>query len=390
MSSKLLINEPALQVLPSLAVAIGINEAIVLQQIHYWLEINRKADKHFIDGRYWTYNTMEEWQKQFPWLSLSTLKRVVGNLEKLSLLPSAKFNAKDWNHTKWYTIDYDALRKLEESLETPDKFDWFKLNQSKGSKRTDQSVQSEPISYTETNNREYKTKNRNIEKRIGANSLCDGSFSDFQSSNRCKEPKSTETVETFEQTATAQSSSKTERSKESAARETHETQKKTVKQKDEKEQWSYDGDGWLQLPESWKYKKVLWITVRRMSYLLAFDWMDEAAEPITDDDGEVEREGNQIMVKLLLDGEDVTEEEAFGKNGELPLRKLRDIGASDSPGRNMSSFTQDEFNDKLQELFYSSLEWCQKHGSNVTSILKRWSVFDIFYAQDSGQMQDAG
>ena len=35
--SNLLTQEPPLQVLPSLAVAIGLNEAIVLQQVHYLL-----------------------------------------------------------------------------------------------------------------------------------------------------------------------------------------------------------------------------------------------------------------------------------------------------------------------------------------------------------------
>ena len=50
----LLISEPPLQVLPSLAVKIGLNEAIVLQQIHYWLlkwqiAINKlnTSSKHF-------------------------------------------------------------------------------------------------------------------------------------------------------------------------------------------------------------------------------------------------------------------------------------------------------------------------------------------------------
>ena len=40
--SKLLINEQPLQVLPSLAEAIGLNQAIALQQVHYWLENARK------------------------------------------------------------------------------------------------------------------------------------------------------------------------------------------------------------------------------------------------------------------------------------------------------------------------------------------------------------
>ena len=52
-----LINEPPLVLLPSLATAIGLNEALMLQQIQYWLS---RSDKE-IDGRYWIYNTYEAW-----------------------------------------------------------------------------------------------------------------------------------------------------------------------------------------------------------------------------------------------------------------------------------------------------------------------------------------
>jgi hypothetical protein len=60
--STLLINEAPLMIVPSLAVEIGLNEAVVLQQIHYWLNIS----KHKIKGKKWVYNTYEDWQKQFP------------------------------------------------------------------------------------------------------------------------------------------------------------------------------------------------------------------------------------------------------------------------------------------------------------------------------------
>ena len=63
--SKLLLNTYPLIVLPELAQAIGLHEAIVLQQLHYWIEINRKADRNSHNGRYWTYNTYESWQVQF-------------------------------------------------------------------------------------------------------------------------------------------------------------------------------------------------------------------------------------------------------------------------------------------------------------------------------------
>ncbi|WP_411255314.1 hypothetical protein [Neobacillus niacini] len=82
--SKLLINESPVMIIPSLAVKIGVNEAVVLQQIHYWLRIS----KHTIEGRTWVYNTYEEWQKQLPFWSVSTIKRTIRSLEMLGLLLS--------------------------------------------------------------------------------------------------------------------------------------------------------------------------------------------------------------------------------------------------------------------------------------------------------------
>jgi len=45
LSSSLLINESPLQVLPSLAVLVGLNEAIVLQQTHYWIKMGLQLHK---------------------------------------------------------------------------------------------------------------------------------------------------------------------------------------------------------------------------------------------------------------------------------------------------------------------------------------------------------
>ena len=56
--SNLLFDKHPLVVNPSLAALIGLNEAIVLQQVHYWLKHNEEADKNFEEGRYWTYNTI--------------------------------------------------------------------------------------------------------------------------------------------------------------------------------------------------------------------------------------------------------------------------------------------------------------------------------------------
>lgn len=119
--SKLLISEDPLIVLPSLAKRIGLEEAIVLQQIHYWVATQQKTqnERCFKHGFYWVYNTLEQWQEtQFPWWSLMSVRRILKALEDMGLVTSRKLESQtDWNQRKWYTVNYAALRKLEQMSE---------------------------------------------------------------------------------------------------------------------------------------------------------------------------------------------------------------------------------------------------------------------------------
>lgn len=94
-----------------LAKILGLNEAIVLQQINYWLEINKKKNNNFHDGKYWTYNTIEDWQKQFPFWSKETVKRIFSKLRKMDILITANYNRMKLDRTLWYSIDYEELEK---------------------------------------------------------------------------------------------------------------------------------------------------------------------------------------------------------------------------------------------------------------------------------------
>ncbi len=110
--SKLLINEPPLLVMPSLAAKIGLNEAILLQQIHYWL--SRSEHRH--GGRTWFYRTATEWVEELIFWSDSTIKRTLANLEAAGLISSAKLHREllndPYTRTKWYAINYDQLEGL--------------------------------------------------------------------------------------------------------------------------------------------------------------------------------------------------------------------------------------------------------------------------------------
>lgn len=139
--SNLLIDDYPILVLPTLASEIGLNEAIVLQQMHYWL----KKSNHNYDGRHWIYNSFPEWQKHFPFWSVMTIKRAVYSLEKQNLLYVGNYNKAKFDKTKWYSINYEKL----EGMKRPS----YQNDTTSVSKRNDGVYQNDTTNtrdYTET------------------------------------------------------------------------------------------------------------------------------------------------------------------------------------------------------------------------------------------------
>jgi len=115
----LLIAEQPLQILPKLAANIGLNEAILVQQIHYWLQ----RSKHNHDGQKWIYNTHESWLEQFPFWSKATLKRVITSLKSQGIINTGNYNRMKMDRTVWYTINYShaVCSGISESQPEPTK-----------------------------------------------------------------------------------------------------------------------------------------------------------------------------------------------------------------------------------------------------------------------------
>lgn len=112
-SNKLLLKEYPLQVLPTLATIFGLLDALVLQQVHYWL----RKSKHTFDGRQWVYNSYPGWKLQFPFVSAGALKRTFLELEARGIIISGMYAKDRRNRSKWYTIDYDKMIAIVEDFE---------------------------------------------------------------------------------------------------------------------------------------------------------------------------------------------------------------------------------------------------------------------------------
>ena len=117
-TNPLLIPESPMQFCPMLGALVGESHAIVLQQLQYWLT----HSKNVINGEKWVFNTVDEWNLQFYWLSKSTLKRIFSKLRDFSYDGELYHLIKVKSLTKgspirWYTINYDDLDTLYPIIE---------------------------------------------------------------------------------------------------------------------------------------------------------------------------------------------------------------------------------------------------------------------------------
>jgi hypothetical protein len=100
--------EKVLYVQPTLAVKIGLKEAIFLQELHFLLN----NSKYSFDGQKWVRKTIDEWLETFPFWSKDILRRIVEKLTKSKIISVEKLAIKHLDTANWYTINYDVLNDL--------------------------------------------------------------------------------------------------------------------------------------------------------------------------------------------------------------------------------------------------------------------------------------
>lgn len=109
----------------NLAKAIGEKQAIILQQINFWVQHNKEKETNFIDGRYWCYNSLQEWQKEnFEHMTLKTVERCLEDLRKNEVV-IARREVRNGKSTLFYSIDYDVMVDL-----LTGKREWMKRDKS--------------------------------------------------------------------------------------------------------------------------------------------------------------------------------------------------------------------------------------------------------------------
>jgi hypothetical protein len=96
-----------------LAERYGPVESIILSNICWWVETNRKNGKHFYDGRFWTYGSAAAFERIFTYLKPEQIKYTLRNLRERGALLTGNYNKMRYDRTLWYTVSDDVMAVYE-------------------------------------------------------------------------------------------------------------------------------------------------------------------------------------------------------------------------------------------------------------------------------------
>lgn len=89
------------------------NLCIFMANLATWIRTNAKKDdpknRNFHEGRFWSYNSIQEFVRYFGFWSTKNIRTIIANCIKLDLIATNSFNKKKYDNTLWYTLTDKGL-----------------------------------------------------------------------------------------------------------------------------------------------------------------------------------------------------------------------------------------------------------------------------------------
>lgn len=104
---------------PEIAKSVGMNAAVIYQNILFWCEKNAANGKNIREGRAWTYNSRSAFEVLFPYLTPKQIRTALDKLLEVELLVSGVFNKDARDRTKWYAVPaLDGIMQMPPMADT--------------------------------------------------------------------------------------------------------------------------------------------------------------------------------------------------------------------------------------------------------------------------------
>jgi hypothetical protein len=165
---------------PEIAGRVGVNAAVIYQNVLFWCAHNAANDKHIHEGLAWTYNSLEAFDQLFPYLTKNQIRTAIKKLESEGLLKRGNFNKAGYDRTTWYA----AINPQFSAMCEKSQMDVGKSTNGCVKKHT-------PIPDINTDITADKNKNNKARK---PDCVSEGVWSDFQSLRKAKKAPLTPTA----------------------------------------------------------------------------------------------------------------------------------------------------------------------------------------------------
>lgn len=99
----------------SIAIKYGVNESIFLNNLIFWISVNKANNSNFHDGKTWSYNSMDAFTRIFPFWSIGQIKRIIDSLKEYGVIVSGNYNQSPYNRTMWYALADESILFIEKS-----------------------------------------------------------------------------------------------------------------------------------------------------------------------------------------------------------------------------------------------------------------------------------
>jgi DNA-binding HxlR family transcriptional regulator len=93
----------------------GVTEAILLNNLYFWIKHNEANGVNFHDGSFWTYNSVKAFSELFPYVSGKTIERALKHLQDEGLVISGNYNDIPSNRTLWYSLTDKGFEVINRS-----------------------------------------------------------------------------------------------------------------------------------------------------------------------------------------------------------------------------------------------------------------------------------
>jgi len=87
----------------------GVEEAVLIWHLQFWIRKNAANSEHQYDGRTWTYNSAKALATLFPYMTDRQLRRTVDSLESQDVVVKGNYNRSGMDRTLWLAFSDETI-----------------------------------------------------------------------------------------------------------------------------------------------------------------------------------------------------------------------------------------------------------------------------------------